>query len=161
MHETARDVLDSARVLPAFDLALTSRILHQEESNSLPLQQHEIVSTSMLSYGMSPTSFPSTAMYDVDEARKQSYIYRSTMYDQLTTPQMHQQMVRDRDLAAFSDGFTNLHNTFRLPLPSSFIPSITYLQHVPQLESSAGSFQKSIPQDSQKGKHKVKLHDIT
>ena len=74
MYETSRDALDSARVLPTFNIASTSRILPQEGSKALPLQQQKIATTNMLSNGMSLTSFPSTAVYGVDEARKQSYI---------------------------------------------------------------------------------------
>ena len=102
---------------------------------SLLLPSQGMQSTSKPTKRMSSTSVPSfaypfIAMNDVDVARKHLYVCSSLMYDELIKACMHQQMVRDQYLAASSSGSTNLDNTFRPPLPSSFLRSPTYLQHV-------------------------------
>ena len=102
---------------------------------SLSLPSHGMQSTSMPTKRMSSTSVPSfaypfIAMNDVDVARKHLYVCSSRMYDELIKACMHQQMVRDQYPAASSSGSTDLDNTFGPPLPSSFLRSATYLQHV-------------------------------
>ena len=126
------DALDSAMVPPVSGRTSPSRMLHQEESNYLPLSSQEmdshqipsngIPSTSVPSQGMSPTTSsssvsPSTAMHDMDEYRHQLYasIYNPVMWYQQIRDHMHQPMVWDWTLCP--------------PFLSSFMWS-TYLQHV-------------------------------
>ena len=132
MYKTYRDALDSVMVPPVSGRTSPSRMLHQEESNYLPLSSqgmdshqipsNRIPSRSVPSQGMSPTTFsssasPSTAMHDMNVNRQQLYasMYNPMMWNPQIRARVHQQMVCDW--------------TFCPPFQSPFMQS-AYRQHV-------------------------------